>query len=153
LELYSCFIVSSVTPIVFGDNVKILKDNHPPDAPKVTGPYFNQIPAGIPYECTIKGIDPDGDNVSYKIDWDDGDISDWTDWYPSGEKITRSHTYSYVGMFRIRARAKDTHGAIGDWGYITFGISKGKQMNNLIFLQFIERFPNLFPILRLLLQR
>ena len=106
-------------------------DNQPPDKPKVTGPYFPK--AGIPYKCTIKAIDPDGDNVSYQIDWDDGEISEWTIWYPSGEKITQSHTYSSAGDFGIRARAKDTHGAIGDWGYITFGISKSKQIINLIF--------------------
>ena len=124
-------------------------DNQPPDKPKVTGPYFPK--AGIPYKCAIRAIDPDGDNASYQIDWDDGEISEWTDWYPSGEKITQSHTYSSVGDFGIRARAKDTHGAIGDWGYITFGISKSKQIINLIFFQFIEQFPILQKIL--LLQR
>ena len=102
-------------------------DNHPPDAPKVTGPYFTKV--GIPYECTIRAIDPDGDNVSYQIDWADGDISEWTVWYPSGEEITQSHYYSEQGHFSIKARAKDIHGAIGDWGYITFGVSKTSQQS------------------------
>jgi len=96
-------------------------ENHPPDKPKITGPVMIHTPG--PHEYTFKSIDPDGDDVSYQIDWRDGDISDWTDFYESGEEIIKSHTFSYKGVFKIKARAKDIHGAIGDWEYITFGKS------------------------------
>jgi hypothetical protein len=122
-------------------NVTII-DNQPPDRPKITGPWIEVIP----YECKIRGIDPDGDNVSYQIDWDDGDISDWTTWYLSGEEITRNHTYNEQGDFQIKARAKDIHGAIGEWGVIV----KSKQVINLPFLQFLQRVLQ-FPLLSWLL--
>jgi len=124
--------------------------NHPPDKPKVTGPYIAK--PHIPYECKIRAIDSDGDNVSYQVDWSDGVISEWTGWYPAGEEITQSHNYSKKGHVSIKARAKDIHGAIGEWGHITFGISKSKQIISLPFFQFLERFPNAFPILRYLLE-
>jgi hypothetical protein len=119
--------------------------NHPPGKPKIKGPYIIHGPG--PHEYTFKAIDPDGDNVSYQIDWDDGDISDWTSWYLSGEEITRNHTYDYKDDFKVKARAKDIHGAIGDWGVI---VRKSKQIINLPLIQFLMIIIQ-FPLLKQLL--
>ena len=100
-------------------------DNHPPDKPKITGSYIAK--PHIPYECKIRAIDIDGDNVSYQVDWGDDVISEWTGWYPSGEEILQCHNYSKKGHVLIKARAKDIHDAIGEWGYITFDISRNTQ--------------------------
>ena len=105
--------------------VNISGDNHPPDKPKITGPVMIHTPG--PHEYTFKAIDLDGDDVSYQIDWRDGDISDWTDFYESGEEIIRNHIFSEQGVFQIKARAKDIHGAIGEWSELQLSVSQSSQ--------------------------
>lgn len=111
--------------------------NNPPCEPLIDGP--RTVRPGESYEWTFKAIDPDGDNVSYKIDWNDGTTTDWTAWYPSGKEITRNHTFNFLGSVAIRAIAKDTHGAIGEPGSMNIKISK--ETNNPLILRFLERFP------------
>ena len=118
-------------------------ENQPPDAPIIHGPRIARI--GI-YKCTLKAIDPDGDNVSYEIHWGDHHISNWTNWYPSGEEVTRNHTYKKVMRVLIKARAKDTHGAIGEPGSMDIKISK--ETTNPLILRVIEQFPLLEVFLR-----
>jgi len=121
-------------------------DNHPPDAPKITGQ--ERVKPGT-YEWTFKAIDPDSDNVSYEIGWGDDIVEKWIGPYASGEEMTRNHTYNDCDTVEIRARAKDIHGAIGDWGTLLVEIPKSKQIINLPFLQWLDR----FPILNLLIMR
>ena len=128
------------------DNLATM-DNQPPGEPWINGP--TGVKPGT-YEYTFKAIDSDGDNVSYCINWDDGNI-EWTGQYPSGEEVTRSHTYKEIGTYVIRAKAKDIHGAEGPWGEIMVSFTRGRQIINLPFLQFMERFPYAFPIIRYLL--
>ncbi len=125
-------------------NNKVTMDNHPPDAPEITGPRF--VKPGT-HEWTFKAIDPDGDNVSYYIEWGDGDFEDWSEFFESGEEVTRNHTFYKYGEVTIRTRAKDIHGAIGDWGTLKVTISKSKQIINLPFLQFVGRFIERFLML------
>jgi len=126
--------------IIITNNLATM-DNHPPDAPWITGSQF--ISPGT-HEWTFKAIDSDGDNVSYQIDWGDGGFDDWFGWYASSEEITRSHYYPAYGFISIAARANDTHGAIGEWGYMEVVIPKNQQMTNFLifrfFSQFMERF-------------
>lgn len=111
-------------------------DNQPPGKPWINGPIFEKPGT---YEWTFKAIDPDGDNVSYCIDWDDGNI-EWTGLYPSGEEVTRSHTYKVIGEYVIRAKAKDIHGAEGPWGELMVSFPRGRQNINPIFFRFLGRF-------------
>lgn len=106
-------------------------DNHPPDTPKITGPKYTR-PG--PHIWAFKAIDPDGDNISYEIDWGDGITEKWIGPYASGEEVTRTHSYSVKMTASIRARANDTHGAIGEWGYLLVVISESSQqfINNQI---------------------
>jgi hypothetical protein len=70
----------------------------------------------------------------------------------SNEVITKSHSWDYEGNFRIRARAKDTFGNIGDWEELEVIIPRGKTLNNQ-FIQFLKSHPNMFPILQKILQK
>jgi|GEM_PF-1439514 len=119
-------------------------DNHPPNKPEITGPIV--IRPG-PHEWKFKAVDPDGDNIYYEIDWADGIVEKWVGPYSSGEEVTRSHTYSVKMVVRIKARAQDEHGAIGDWGILTITIPRTVPFNYM-FLKFLERFPHAFPIMR-----
>ncbi|MCX6671449.1 MAG: hypothetical protein NTX92_05975 [Euryarchaeota archaeon] len=146
----------SIEPIVSGLSVekhilmeKTFEGNNPPDAPKITGPTCTRPE---PQVWTFKAIDPDNDNLSYEIDWGDGVVEKWIGPFASGEEVTRSHTYCAKMTVRIKARANDTHGAIGEWGYLLVVISESKSTHYPPYLQFFERFPNAFPILRFLLE-
>ena len=131
----------------------ILMDNQPPSAPEIDGPTVKPVPRplpkpGEPWNYTFKSTDPDGDNVSYCIDWGDGD-TEWTGQYPSGEEITVEHTWDEEGTFIIKAKAKDIYGAESDWGYLEVTMPKNKPFNiNLPFPRFLEQSLHLFPILR-----
>jgi len=89
--------------------------NHPPDKPTIKGSMMIINP--YPYDYKFKAIDPDGDDVRYQIDWDDG-TWEWTDYYASGEQIIVNHSWEMFRYYQIRARANDTHGALGPWGYL-----------------------------------
>ena len=90
-------------------------DNNPPEAPDITGPVTCK--PGEIYTYTFVAVDPDRDDVRYFIDWDDGN-TEWTDYYPSGEEIIVSHLWNEKRFHLIGARANDTYGALGPWGYL-----------------------------------
>ena len=126
-----------------------IENNHP-DIPQINGPT-----SGVPgntYSYSFVAIDPDGDDIFYEIDWGDGQVDPWAGPYMSNEVITRSHSWDYQGTFRIRARAKDTFGNIGDWGELEVIIPRDKTIKNP-FIQLLKSHPNMFPLLQQLLIR
>ena len=136
-----------MTSVVGVISKNVTMDNHPPGKPKIRGP--TGVPPGT-YEYTFNATDPDGDNVSYIIDWGDTNAEE-TAFYASGEEVTVVHTYLIMGAYIVCSRAKDIHGAVGPEGYTPVIILRNRHMINAIFFQFIERFPNLFPILQKIL--
>jgi pyrrolidone-carboxylate peptidase len=127
--------------------------SNPPNKPDIIGPTRGKV--GVSYEFTFVTTDPDGDNVSYYINWDDGD-SDETGLYSSGTDVKVKHTWQGEGTYTIRAFAKDEFGLAGPEGTLTVTITKGKnRVINSPFQWFLEQHPYLFPILQkiLLLQR
>jgi hypothetical protein len=128
---------------------KVGSDNLPPNKPWVDGPTIAKPGT---YLYSFNATDPNGDNVSYFIDWTDNSTTGWIGPYHSGEEIKVKHTFRYLGTYTIRAKAKDIYNIEGDWGELWVRISQEKMMPNLLFLWFLERFPNAFPILRFLLE-
>jgi hypothetical protein len=126
-------------------------ENEPPNPPSITGPATGKIKVAINYNFTT--TDPDGDEIYYFIDWGDQINSSWIGPYLSGELITESHTWSKKGTYTIRAKAKDIYGNESDWK--TFSV-KMPCSYNIPFQQFwerlFERFPNVFPLLRHLME-
>jgi hypothetical protein len=139
-----------------GDDYDIYYDKFdvgsPPGPPTITGPTSGKV--GEEIEFTFNAVDPDGDNVKYYIDWGD-DNSEETGFNPSGTDVKVKHTWQSKGTYTIRAYAEDTNGLAGPEGpSLTITITKGK--NRAItspFQWFLQQYPNLFPILRLLFQR
>ena len=112
-------------------------DNNAPQAPVIAGPPL--VSPGT-HEWTFKAIDPDGDNISYFIEWGDGSYDDWFGWFASGEEIILSHNYHKYGRVSIRARAKDTNGAISDWSEMKVIIPKStQQYMTSLFFQLLNR--------------
>jgi outer membrane protein assembly factor BamB len=127
-----------------------LINNQPPGTPTIDGPASGKI--GRTYDYTMVSTDPEGNNISYYVDWGDGTTSGWIGPYTSGQEQTVNHTWSKRGTYIIQVKAKDNYSAESGWGILQV---KMPTSYNIPFLQFwmklLERFPRTFPILRHLL--
>lgn len=86
----------------------------PPDTPeKPVGPNCGRV--GIAYRFTAVTTDPNEDPVAYQFCWGDGEVSDWSDFVPSGRPVTMSHSWDSVGAYTVKARAKDILGLRSCW--------------------------------------
>ncbi|MFO7638965.1 MAG: PKD domain-containing protein [bacterium] len=88
--------------------------NSPPEPPLLSGQA--RLRPGDTLRLSAWSVDPDGDSVGYRVDWGDGNESDWSDWYPSGERAAFAHGYGDTGRFEVTARARDRDapGAVSD---------------------------------------
>jgi outer membrane protein assembly factor BamB len=130
-------------------------DSQPPSTPTIDGPPSGKT--GRTYRYTVLSTDPDGDDISYYVDWDDGTNTGWIGPYNSGEEQTVSHTWNKKGTYTIQAKAKDGNGVESDWGTLSVTMPTKSNIIDSPFLklleQFFERHPFAFPIPRYLLIR
>lgn len=91
----------------------VTAENQPPYPPMITGPGEGKV--GIIYNYTIATMDPDGDNVSYWVEWGDGTHDGWIGPVPSGEHIMVNHTWAERGSYLIKAKAKDINQTESDY--------------------------------------
>ena len=122
--------------------------NTPPDAPDITGPANGK--SGEECEYIFVTTDIDGDDVSYYVEWGDGLVEEWTEYYESGGEFTVSHTWDDKGTYTIQVKAKDVHDVESDWATLKVNMPKNKAINPFP-LRFLERHPDIFPILQHLL--
>jgi hypothetical protein len=87
--------------------------SNPPATPQLTGPTSGVINEEHFYR--VATTDPDGDDVYYYVDWGDGTNSGWVGPYTSGLTVTISHIWSEIGVYDVKARAKDIWGARSGW--------------------------------------
>ena len=126
-------------------------ENEPPNTPTIEGPASGN--AGTSYPYTFTSTDSDGNDVSYYIKWGDGSVTDWTTFQASGPPgYSESHKWDEQGTYTIEAKAKDTYGVESDWATLEVTMPRNRAITSP-FLNFLQNHPNLFPILRLLLQR
>ena len=97
-------VLGSLSNVVGYQLVKSIQ-NHPPNAPDIIGP--EELKVGISYVFAFVTTDPDGDNVSYAVDWGDGIVTGWVGPYTSGQEIRFAHTWAEKGTVYIKAKAKD----------------------------------------------
>jgi len=119
-------------------------DPNAPEAPTITGETDGKVE--VEYEYTFCSIDPNGDDVCYYVEWGDGEITDWTDAYESGEEVVLSHTWNERGTYTIRARAKDTNNLWGPWGELEVSMPVNQQNQYPLLELFRERFPLLYQL-------
>jgi hypothetical protein len=140
----------------FGDpTLAIAPESQPPEKPDPpVGPIEGE--PEIEYTFNAETTDPDNNDIYYKFSWGDGKITDWIGPVESGTIVSENHTWSSTGTFKVRVRAKDIHEDQSEWSdplIITIDKSKKRVINfNPLLLQIFNRFPNLFPILRFLLE-
>lgn len=95
-------------------SVVVVRDNYFPTIPGTpTGPVSGY--ADSSYEFSTSASDPDGDSVSIRFLWDDGDTSAWSPWAANGATVSTLHSWQSDGTYEIRAQAKDDRGAISEW--------------------------------------
>ena len=68
---------------------------------------------GIVMACTTSTTDPSGIQVSYQFDWGDGSKSQWSPFMDGGVAFSDTHSYSGLGSFSIKVRAKNSKRASG----------------------------------------
>jgi hypothetical protein len=124
---------------------KNISEFQSPSIPLINGPISGKI--RVKYTFLISAIDPYDDDVYYYIDWGDNTTNDWLGLYDSGEEIRVSHRWLKQGNFEVRVKAKNTIGAVSDWGTLTVTIPRGKSTYNLLHLMLLERFPFLKSLL------
>lgn len=69
----------------------------------------------VDYIFSSSTTDPDGDQIFYMFSWDDGTSSQWLGPYSPGNTVTSSHSWSDLGTYYVKVKAKDTNGATSDW--------------------------------------
>ena len=122
--------------------------NESPYSPSINGPSSGKI--GNEYNYIIMTTDPNNDEVSYYIDWGDGNIDNWTRMLPSGEEYNVSHIWEERGTYVIKVKAKDVYGDESSWSDpLTITMPRVKIYNQIpkIIIWLLDK----FPILRLVL--
>jgi hypothetical protein len=120
-------------------------ENKRPTAPQINGKRIGF--GGKEYEFTFVSTDEEGHDLFYKIDWNDGEVTDWLGPYSSGEQITLSHAWNKNGQYFIKAWAKDEMQGESQQGSFKINILKNRAKFSPVFYRFLEQ----FPILRFIL--
>jgi PKD repeat protein len=122
------------------------ESNNPPNTPVIDGQINGEV--GEEYEYTLSSTDPDGDDVSYRIDWgDDSGEIDIGIYYPSGEEQTAKHTWTEEDTYIVRVKAKDIFGAESEWGTLEVSMPKSKAINSLL-LRLLENYPLIYQLIQ-----
>jgi len=133
---------AALTVVIYGNNQ--------PNKPTISGPTSGKT--GKSYTYSAHTIDPDGDQVFYWFDWDDGTTSGWKGPYNSGQTESVSHVWNAKGTYQVKVKSKDINGVESVWSNpLPISMPNYKAMD-LLFLRFLERHPHIFPILRRILE-
>jgi PKD repeat protein len=97
----------------WGVHTILIKSAPPNDPSAPSGPTSGDH--NTQYTYTTSTTDPEGDQIYYWFDWDDGTNSGWVGPYASGATASASHTWSAPGNYDTRVKAKDVTDAESGW--------------------------------------
>jgi uncharacterized repeat protein (TIGR01451 family) len=123
-----------------------ISGNAAPSQPSVTGPSSGKI--GMSHTYTASASDPNGDQVYYWFDWDDGANTGWLGPYASGQSASASHVWSTQGSYSIKVKCKDSHGEESTWTTLTVTMPKYRFSGFDGLLRLFEDYPLLYRILQ-----
>ena len=103
--------------LLFGDPAQTIKTPHPsapPEKPstpvgKTTVVWYKD------FSYTSSTTEPDDEQIFYLFDWDDGNGSEWLGPFDSGQIVTAHHSWTELGIYEVRVKAKDIWGAGSPW--------------------------------------
>jgi hypothetical protein len=130
--------------------IKLEGENQAPNTPDINGPASGKLGEFYDYDFT-NCIDPDGDDMTYHVEWGDGGVD--YGFVASGGGFTLCHSWNIKGTFTIRVKLIDEYGAESDWAEYDVTITKKSREVNTPFLNWLQNHLKQFPILRLLFQR
>lgn len=123
--------------------------NVPPDVPVIEGPTTGK--PNTLYTYSIETKDTEGDDVYFCINWGDDTGEVWIGPYASGEEVLATHTWSKMGTYTIKVKAKDEYDGESDWAVLSVTMPKNLISylgDHRIFNWLFERFPNALAIIR-----
>ena len=103
----------------------VVTANDAPYAPSISGKTRGK--AGIEYEYTFTATDPDGDDVSFYVEWGDDTSSGWTEFVSSEAEVKLKHTWVEEDTYTIKAKAKDIFGAESGWSTLEVSMPNTKE--------------------------
>jgi len=118
---------------VFGENVyPIIDDRYdgelvltdaelPPSSPNLSSRIMIGIPGEV-FNFNVSSIDPENDRIRYGWNWRNDNVNEyskfwgynveeWSEYYNSGEVCTMRHSWVTPGVYTVRVKAQDEHGA------------------------------------------
>lgn len=110
--------------------------NWAPSIPIIHGQQSGKIYRD--YSLNISALEPNGDNVYYKIDWGDKNSLNWIGPYKSGEKINVKHQWTNGGDYLIKVKARDSYYTASDWSDSLTVSIKGWEWNKAFLFGIIE---------------
>ena len=108
-----------------------------PETPTINGPISGKIKTQYLYNFFT--TDPEGDMVSYCIDWGDESETLWTEFIKSGENISILHSWEKSCNYIIRVKAKDVHNAESGWAIQEISMPKSNSLKSYLFYSIFYR--------------
>ncbi len=120
---------------------------NPPNKPEIpNGPASGK--AGTKYTYKTSNTDPDGDDLWYQFNWDDGSYDKWIGPFPSGETVTAKYSWDQERIYNVRVRARDIFGVMSIWSDpLKVNIPRSKATTSSFWLRIIDSFPMLQKII------
>jgi hypothetical protein len=85
----------------------------PPNKPTMTGPDNGSYNQELIFTATT--TEPEGEQIFYLFDWDDGTSSEWLGPFNSSEIVTTTNSWPGMGSYNVKVKAKDINGANSEW--------------------------------------
>ena len=118
----------------------------PPNEPSIFG-STQGIP-NINYQFAFSSVDLDGDNITYDIDWGDGETETNIGPFPSGKTLSRTHMWNQENTYIVKAQSTDEYGCPSGWREHQIIIPRNKAYYCYRLGLLLERFPHAFLIFR-----
>jgi hypothetical protein len=156
------FVAIGCVSITLGEPDDPIRTNRAPNAP-----VFVQEKGNWDKNCytyCFYSEDPDGDNVYYKITWNeindderalcspDDPVTTWLGPFKSGEEIDKSHFCYKSGDYELIVRVKDEYEKIGSSSVLIISYEESKILHMKFFEILKERHPTIFELLTKIFQ-
>lgn len=105
--------------------------NNPPETPNPPQ-GSRSVEIGKKQTYMVSSWDADNDRIRFQINWNDGNISNWSAFVNSNETVDFTNCFHQETMLSIQVRAQDEHGLNSSWSEPTIvEVTDLKQENTI----------------------